>query len=71
MLGPGTGLSQAICPDPFLSPSGPEAVRHTPTFELFHFILKGHGAPSLGGADTVGGRVVIRRVVLQQHHVCS
>lgn len=42
----------------------------TPTFDLFHFVLKRHGAPPLGWASTVGGRVVIRRVVFEQHHVC-
>lgn len=40
-----------------------------PTFDLFHFVLKRHGAPPLGWASTVPTTVVIRRVVFEQHHV--
>lgn len=71
MLGMGAGLSQGICPGPCLSPQAVLKHQHRPTFDLLHLILKGHRAPSLGGASTVGGRVVIRRVVLEQHHVWS
>lgn len=42
---------------------------HKLTFDLFHFVLEGHGAPPLGGASAVGGGLVIRHVVFQQHHV--
>lgn len=40
-----------------------------PTFDLFHFVLKCHRAPPLGWTGAVGERVVIGRVVFEQHHI--
>lgn len=62
---PGTFLR----PSPLPVLSGRKLQAQKPTFHLLHFVLEGHRAPPLGWERGVGGRLVFRRVVFQQHHV--